>query len=307
MASQPTFRERIWARLGPALAACGPVAAKAGGIVVVVVLCGLAVRGLWRKAVSLEQFRVCPAMVHIPVPKWAKPKLVEEIRNRPDLRKVYSIFQWDLTETIAHSYLRIPWVREVHSINKDFPNRIHIQFSLRKPEAVVKIGTRYEMIDEGGVVLPRCFYHWPSDKVVYPFIQCSGEKSFPQPGSRWTDFSVQVGLRLLHFLRKAKAVEPLKLTAVDVSRVRERSAGQHDGIILWNEWGVQIKWGGPDDHGSYVTGISDWRKLQSLYSVVRAEGPNVKSLEYIDVRWESPLARHKDGATGAALSRSNSG
>jgi len=303
MASSPSFSQRVRAALGRGLSRSGPFLARAGGVALLVLLGAWGLRLLWQRATSLERFRVCPAMVQVPLPPWAKPELAEEIRSQPELQKVYSIFEWDLPQTIAHSYLSIPWIRQVHSIRREFPNRIHIQFTLRKPDAVVKIGNRYEMVDEEGVVLPRRLYHWPSKEMEYPFIECPALASIPPAGTKWDNVGVQVGLDLLHFLRDANAIKPLRLTVVDVRDIRPRRAIKQGEIVLWNEWGVEIKWGMPEVHDTYVTGVSDWRKLESLYSVVRAEGANVKNLEYIDVRWDSPLARYKDGAKGVSFSK----
>jgi hypothetical protein len=51
-----------------------------------------------------------------------------------------------------------------------------------------------------------------------------------------------------------------------------------------------IKWGCPASSGR-VNELSDYEKLQNLLSVAKEEGVDLSNMEYVDVRWKTPLAK----------------
>ena len=51
-----------------------------------------------------------------------------------------------------------------------------------------------------------------------------------------------------------------------------------------------IKWGSqPSSENLHE--LSNFEKLQNLLSVANAEGTDLSNLEYVDVRWKTPIAK----------------
>jgi hypothetical protein len=255
----------------------------------------------WRSLAYRDEFMINPTTLSMEVPSWAKPELVNEIKAKSDLDRTFSLLEPGLAMRIAKAYERSPWVVKVNYVRKEFPNKIRMKFTLRKPITVIKTANDVHLVDEDGVVLQKSLYKWPDEQLACPFIQSSRLQSAPSPGKKWQDDAVRAGIDLVRFLKHNKVVEPLRIVAVDVTNLgRRRLTGESD-IVLLTATQTAIKWGcsplcrEPKE-------LSDWEKLQNLLSVFKAEGPNLSHIEYIDVRWHTPHAKRRDGAEVTATS-----
>ncbi len=60
--------------------------------------------------------------------------------------------------------------------------------------------------------------------------------------------------------------------------------------MLWTKDCAKIKWGCPTS-SEHVNELSNYEKLQNLLSVAMEEGAGLNKMEYVDVRWKTPLAK----------------
>ncbi|MBM4050201.1 MAG: hypothetical protein FJ279_34325 [Planctomycetes bacterium] len=273
------------------------VSLKLGGLLLLIggaVWCGWLG---WRSIAYRDEFMISPATLKIEVPSWARTELVEDIKTIPELHKRFSLLEPCLTHRIARYYERSPWVIKVNYVKKELPNKVRMKFTLRRPITAIKTGNDFQLVDEECVVLSKALYKWPDEQVGSLLIQSNRLLTAPSPGKKWDNDSVKAGVDLVRFLKHNRIADPLKIMIVDVTNLgRRRITGESD-IVLFTESGMGIKWG-CSPLCREPRELSDWEKLQNLLSVVKAEGPDLSHLEYIDVRWPKPTAKAK--ATTAA-------
>ncbi|MCP5006323.1 MAG: hypothetical protein GY941_20655, partial [Planctomycetes bacterium] len=56
---------------------------------------------------------------------------------------------------------------------------------------------------------------------------------------------------------------------------------------------TMIKWGSPPSPEQLME-LSNYEKLQNLLSVANEEGTDLSNLEYVDVRWKTPVGKRID-------------
>ncbi|HLG30287.1 MAG TPA: hypothetical protein VI387_08770 [Candidatus Brocadiales bacterium] len=254
---------------------------------------GLSIRFGWHYLINLDTFKVKPGTFSFDLPSWAKVELLDKIRKAPIVEESHSIFERDLTKNIAEAYSGKPWVAKVHYVKKEFPNKIKIKFSLRKPFAVVKKGESFYLLDSDCVRLSEKLYYWPDDNPEALFIRSNKLSKAPAYWEKWDDAGVQAGVNLVKFLRKNKVHKLLNITTIDVSNVNTKHDSAKSDIVLTTKNGTQIKWGcSSAPGGCKMPGeLSDTEKLQNLLSVAKAEGRNLSRMEYVDVRWDIPQGK----------------
>ncbi len=245
----------------------------------------------WRRFTVLDEFCVQEVSFSISPTDGVKPGLLREIKNTEGI-KGRSLFEKDLTESVAKILETSPWVLKVHSVEKVFPNKLSVELELRKPAGVLRKNGVFYLLDDEGVVLPTRYYSGLPDQGKTPYIQSAHIRKTPRAGARLEDPGIKAGIELIKFLKTNNAHRLLGIKVVDVSNVgRGRTMGESD-IVLWTKDGVAIKWGCPP-LCHQVDELSDSEKLRNLYSVVKAEGPKLASMEYVDVRWKTPRAKRR--------------
>lgn len=261
----------------------------------IVVLCmslmGLAIYLGGRHLSTLEDFRIREVNFTLFPTKGVEEELLRQIK---DTRGILgrNLFEKDLTKKVARNLEKNPWVLKVHSVRRVFPNKFKVELELRRPEAVFKKNGEFYLLDSEGMILPEKFYSWPKGQRKTPYIESARVREVPGPGKKLEDNGVLAGIELVRFLKKNNAHNLLEIKAVDVSNVgRGRPRGKSD-IVLWTEGGVAIKWGCPP-LCQQVGELSDSEKLSNLLSVVKAEGPRLAQMEYVDVRWKTPRGKRR--------------
>jgi hypothetical protein len=138
----------------------------------------------WRNVATREDFKVDPSTLEIRgLPDWVSPKIAGEIKKCSSLRGEFSIFEPRVAERIAQEFLKSPWVSSVKYIKKEFPNRISMQFEIRRPVAMAKSNGKSYMLDADGVVLSPRLYQWPKDFPAEPAIVPNPSVQMPEPAA----------------------------------------------------------------------------------------------------------------------------
>ncbi len=248
------------------------------------------IKTVWHSLTNLDIFNVSPSTFSFNTPPWVTDRFSADIKKVAALNAQYGMFQNNLTQKIADVYGGVVLIKKVDAIQRIFPNELYIKLTLRKPAAIVKQGNHSYIVDDECVLLPKEYYTLPNPDYDSPHIQSNKLLKVPFYGYAWNDKGVQAGVGLVKFLRANNIHNLFKIVAVDVSNVcKRRTTGKSD-IILWTENNTQIKWGcsplcnAPNE-------LSDEEKLQNLLSIAKAEGTNLKQMEYVDVRFKKPLGK----------------
>ncbi len=245
---------------------------------------------VWQSLTDLNIFKVSPATFSFHTPPWVTDRFSADIKHVTTLNEQYGMYENNLAQKIADAYGNVVLIKKVDSIKRTFPNKLNIKLVLRKPTAIVKSGNNTYLVDDECVLLPKEYYTLTHVEYESPYIKSSRLAKLPLYGSNWNDKGVKAGVELLKFLRENNIHALFKILAVDVSNVcKRRSTGKSD-IVLWTENNTQIWWG-CSSFCKEPSELSDKEKLQNLLSVAKAEGTNLKQMEYVDVRWKKPLGK----------------
>lgn len=247
-------------------------------------------RKVWHSLTDLNVFKISPSTFSFLTPSWVNEHFSEDIKRVATLNEQYGMYEDNLTQKIADVYGGIVVVKNVDSIRRVFPNRLNIKLVIRKPVAIVKNGSNTYLVDDDGVLLPKEYYRLQDTEYDSPCIQSNKLARLPLCGSKWNDKGVEAGIELVKFLRANNIHNLFKIVAVDVSSICKRRLSGKSDIILWTENNTQIRWG-CSSLCNESNELSDEEKLQNLLSVAKAEGTNLKQMEYVDVRWKKPLGK----------------
>ncbi len=244
----------------------------------------------WKHLTNQDMFLVSPVTFSFETPDWATDKFINEINNIQGLKKKYNIFEKGLTKKIVAAYENNPLISKVYYVERELPDKLKMKFELRRPAAIVKRKGKKYLIDKDCVSLPGKFYKYPEEGDDPIYIISRKSVKVPGYGERWNDRSIEDGINLLNYLKHNKIDKLLKIASIDVSKIRGNREDGNIEVELWTKNGAMIKWGCPTSSGQ-VSELSDYEKLQNLLSVAKEEGLDLDNMEYVDVRWKTPLAK----------------
>ena len=243
----------------------------------------------WKRLTEQDIFVVSPATFSFEAPDWATDEFAHEINNIHGLKDKYNIFEKDLTKKIVNVYESSPLISKIHYVQRELPNRLKMKFELRRPVAIVKRKRKKYLVDKDCVRLPKKFYNYPVEGDPIYIISKKSVK-VPKYGEKWKDRSIEDGISLLNYLRHNRVDKLLKIVSIDVSKIGDRNKDGKIGVELWTKDGAKIKWGFSASSGQ-VNELSNYEKLQNLLSVAMEAGAELENVEYVDVRWKTPLAK----------------
>ncbi len=243
----------------------------------------------WTRLTDQDIFMVSPTTFSFEPPDWATDKFAHEINNIHGLKDKYNIFEKDLTKKIVSVYESSPLISKVNYVQRELPNRLKMKFELRRPVAIVKRKRKKYLIDKNCVRLPEEFYNYPEEGNPIYIISKKSVK-VPGYGEKWKDRSIEDGINLLNYLRRNKVDKLLQIVSIDVSKIGDSRKDGKIGVELWTKDGAKIKWGFSASSGQ-VNELSNYEKLQNLLSVAMEAGAGLENVEYVDVRWKTPLAK----------------
>lgn len=263
----------------------------------------LGVRQVWR-AISLRQeFIVRPADVVITGASskpedWLSVDALKVDLLRTDrsglLRGGVSIFTPDLAERVAAGYACSPWVRQVRSVSKEFPNRLHVELDVRMPFALISWHGQYFVVDRDGFLLSPKVYNLAWERLLPslgPVVVVPAQTPRPESG-RWEDVTVQEGLSMVALCREqfAKKVAVAQIEMQPEAREGARPAAM---ATLLLDGGPRVTWGRTPSSPPSVAEISTPQKAASLLAFTRKLGTNLPRLKSIDVRWDEQQPRYQ--------------
>jgi len=244
----------------------------------------------WKHLADQDIFLVSPATFSFETPDWATEEFVHEINNIRGLKNKYNIFEKDLTKKIVGAYESSPLICKVNYVERELPNKLKMKFELRRPVAIVKRKLKKYLVDKECVRIPEKFYKYPEEGDDPIYIISRRSVKVPEYGEKWNDRSIEDGMNLLIYLKHNEIDKLLKIASIDVSKIGgSRKDGKID-VVLWTQNGAKIKWGYSASSGQ-VNEPSNYEKLQNLLSVAKEEGADLTNMEYVDVRWKTPLAK----------------
>jgi hypothetical protein len=200
---------------------------------------------------------------------WLPEDAKEAIEAIPGRLPNLNLLCAGVLEEVKKRLEESPWVKQVISVEKVFPDRIRFSLVLRRPVAWVSLGNGLYLADSEGVRLSverRDHLKVRNLPVIENLPQ---GVSLPGHGAKWRSAQVLQGISAACCLIGAPEVlagGAGRVRAIDVS-----GAGRGGkGVVLVTEDGRRIEWGEAASSGK-IQLLSDAEKLENLRLILRAE------------------------------------
>lgn len=176
------------------------------------------------------------------VPAWMSGAEIKRLNNLGDAVRGRSVFDYELTTDLAHSYAQNPWVEEVLYARRSYPNKLDVALIIRQPIAYIPSRTGPSVtLDKFGFRLPVTADNTKLVKII-------GVKTkAPVPGEQWEEVNVRDGLRALaHYsetlpLLDKKVAEAFAPITIDVTNWS--SSDSRPVVIIRTKNNADIIWG----------------------------------------------------------------
>lgn len=252
---------------------------------------------LWQFAASRS---ACPTAAEADARRcpWLAAADVAAINEAARLPAGATMFERDVCRRVAEAYAGNPWVEQVVSVQRRFPDRFEIALAIRQPVACVGRGGRYYLVDRYGCRLPTP--ETPRPAAGYPLIDGIATPP-PAPGEVWSDECLADALRLggvLSSLFEAHAPR-MRLASIEARRQARRYAGENrPDLRAWTTSGVEIDWGSYNESSTYFFPSAGEKREALERQLVKLPDPAAVGL--ISVRYRPAYVRPRSGG-GAVM------
>ena len=190
---------------------------------------------------SLPEYRIqADQIVLVDRPAWIPDNLALQILDDLGLPQDQSVLDDHLADDLAIAFQRHPWVEEVVSIRKSYPNKIAVELKYRQPVALVRVAQGVYPVDMQGILLPPEDF---SSAAVKDYLQVVGVTTIPhgRPGNSWGDACVSGAARIAAVLEgrwkewQITAIQAPRLTKADttIEELVFELRGADGSIIVW--------------------------------------------------------------------------
>jgi hypothetical protein len=261
-------------------------AALAAGIAV-------GIRQTWRRMSNRVEFRVRPADLRIEN-DWLRPEAFKKELLKTDssdvLDQYVSVFTPHLTDQVAAALARSPWIRQVRSVSREFPNRLLVDMEIREPYALIRLGERYYCVDSDGVVLDPTVYLLTSDRlsVLSPAVAVPIAVGVPRAGKLWDEVAVREGISMARLCREQLA-QNVPISEIEIQNDDTSGGSPCVMATLVLKTGQRVRWGRTPDSPPSPVEVRTPRKAEALLALTRQEGEALQRFRSIDVRWPQPI------------------
>jgi hypothetical protein len=190
-----------------------------------------------------------------------------------------------ICERIARAYQENPWVEEVTSVRKIYPNHIAVDMTLRRPVAGVRFAGRYYLVDASGRRLTRGLLGWPQGVDALPVILVN-ENVLPPLGEVWQSRAVQAGCSIARTLLYTRDRLPTRFSAIDCTNMGPQRDVRKSDIVLVTHEGTFVRWGRSPLILNSPGELTPEEKILKMMVFEKKLGP-LSSYRYVDIRFDN--------------------
>jgi len=244
------------------------------------------------RAVKLEDFRFSISSLDLTSkPAWVRGGIERQVKAIPSAGGTISLLDANATKKVASALLANPWIKDVKTVVRDFPNRVRAEVDLRDPAAYVLTRGLFYLVDSDGVRLPGEYMNMKEaglDLLMIVWVRTNP----PPAGKVWDDPAVVEGAKIAALLkRNADVVKAARITSIDTTNIGGRRTSREPEIMLITSDHTQIFWGRGVNY-SGATELAASRKIENLRAVLRQE-KTLADKEYVDLRFPNPVFRDR--------------
>jgi len=217
-----------------------------------------------------------PESVQItPLPPWIHRDIRAEVFGSASLDGPLSIMDDDLARRVADAFSLHPWIAKVERVAKQYPARVIVDLTYRRPACMVEVRNGLLPVDASGVLLPVEDFS-PVEAAGYPRLAGIDTVPLGTTGESWGDIRVVEAARLAEILQDFW--KKWKLAKIVASPT---GIGNEHIYALITRGGTQIHWGLPPTSDAPGK-LSPQEKLTRLQKYIQrygtlegADGPQV--------------------------------
>ena len=167
---------------------------------------------LWQQGIESSVFKVRPS-IFISNDGMYSPEALREFDRLSNSFNGVSLLKPGLLDEVRKVYGSSPWIEEVCSLKRVYPNKINIEFVPRFVSAQLKHDGYYWLVAEDGVLLPADGVKRKYDDL--PMI-CGDIEHRPENGQIWHGDGVGGALKALKALQKSEFGKELGIKKISI-------------------------------------------------------------------------------------------
>lgn len=236
-----------------------------------------------------------------PAPPWIHTDIKAEVLRSVSLDRPLSILDDDLTQRIHDAFPLHPWVASVTRVSKEYPARVKVELTYRRPVCMVEVPGGLFAVDAESVLLPSADFS-PNEARRYPRLAKVNSVPLGQVGMPWGDPRVAGGSRLAAEL--IDVWSDLRLAQIVPSAAAADPNGEVFLYDIYTLEGTRIVWGhAPGVAAEGELSVQD--KLVRLKEYVAKNGSlDAVGQKEIDLRPTTSWRATPHTATGNEAARS---
>ncbi len=230
----------VGGRIGRYLAAVGAVLP----MLLLVFLFAFGVVKLWQRGIESDLFKIRPS-IYLSNDSQYSPEALREFERLSNKFNGVSLLKPGLLDEVKNVYAASPWVEEVCSLKRVYPNRINIEFVPRFVAAQLHQNGYYWLVAADGVLLPA-----DGVKKKYADLpEVTGDiEHRPENGQIWHSDGVGGALEALAALEQSKlgrelGVKKINIEAPSFIDKLKRPGKSRPRLVIDTDSQISILWG----------------------------------------------------------------
>ena len=219
------------------------------------------------------------------LPPWAGPAVRRDLSFLPGIPDRFSIMTPGICERVAEAFRMNPWVDDVTSVRKVYPNRLDVELVLRRPVAGVRVAGRYYIVDAWGRRLTEGIGGWPQGTDALPVI-ATADGTMPPLGGVWPSEAVKAGASVAKTLLDNRGKLPTRFAVIDCTNMGPRRDIRKSDIVLVTYEGTFVRWGRSPLVLNSPGELTPDEKVVKMVMFERKLGP-LSSYKYVDIRFDN--------------------
>ncbi len=217
---------------------------------------------LWQRGIESEVFKIRPS-IFITNDEQYSPEALREFDRLSNSFSGTSLLKPGLLDEVKKVYSESPWVEEVCSLQRVYPNRVNIEFIPRFVAAQLKHDGYYWLVAEDGVLLPADGVKKKYDKL--PLI-CGDIEQRPENGQVWHSDGVGGALRALREINHSRFGQEMSISKIEIKSPGfidklQRPGRSRPRLTIDTDSKISIMWGTCSENFPGELGYSEKIKL----------------------------------------------
>jgi len=243
---------------------------------------------------SRRAFLVDPARLEIAqAPAWFGGSVEGSLRDALERLSPAPLRSDEEIRALTHELAAASgWIGAIERVEKRYPNRLEVEFSLRRPIALLESERGLLLADAAGIVVSRA-----ADAADYlerhelPLVNAPRPLRAVAPGAAVSDPAIEEGLRVAQELGLhggMLASRGLRIEVIDVTAAARSGGRALTEVELYTRDGLAIEWGRSSGHPRFgALEPAPEAKIRGLLRVA-ARHPGFAGVRRVRLQFDSP-------------------